>query len=125
MADPRRPIPLLPDELRKYYDPNHPKSGMLIQNICRYNNAHAFVSLGLDHPVVSSSDNNAFMPVFKIQGKMYCRLSYLEPNPDAIPEFAQAFFVDSENEISNRMRAHQQSHNLDEEIVIDITTALH
>ena len=118
-------IPLLPAEIRKYYDPNHPKSRMFLRDIRRYNNAHSFASLGLDNPVVKNPDNNAFMPVYKIHGKMYHRLSALEPNPDARPAFAQAFFFDSENEIQNRMQAHQQSNTLDEEIIIDITTELH
>ena len=80
-----------------------------MRDIRRYNNAHSFASLGLDNPIVQNPDKNAFMPVYKIHGKIYHQLSALEPNPDARPAFAQAFFFDLENEIENRMRAHEQS----------------
>ncbi|CAI9727957.1 Hypothetical predicted protein [Octopus vulgaris] len=95
------PIKKPPELITKYYDVN--LSGqMLLNQIRDYNNLLAMASLGLDNPPVEPQGGSTFMPTFKIHGKVYHRIgSFL------LAVYAQLYFVDTENEMRNRLTSEE------------------
>ena len=89
------PIPSLPDAISTLYIDVE-----FLQNIRRYNNALSLASLGMGLEIIRPG----FSPVVTLQGKLYHLIGTLLPINNSAPKFAQIYFVDSNNEIKNRMR---------------------
>jgi hypothetical protein len=110
------PLPQPPNEIVKLFDVNR-FGNCFVEHIRAYNNALALASLGCKEVHIPG-----FSPNFKIQGKMFHRIGSLLPPDNETPKFAQLFFYDSDNELSNRL-----SHlsNLNENILAELQAMLH
>ncbi|CAO2038896.1 unnamed protein product [Urochloa humidicola] len=90
------------------------RSKHFIQKIRQYNSLFAFTSMGGN---IDKSINQGDGPyVFRINAQIHHRIGSLLPKPNDTPKFAELYVFDTENELSNRIRALQN----DESETIDI-----
>lgn len=83
-----------------------------------YNSMLAFTSMGakIDHSVTSTQGP----PAFRIHGQVYHRIGSLLPMPGKAPQYLQMYIVDTENEVSNRIKTmprKDKAPQIDEEIL--------
>ena len=112
-------LSLPPPNLIPLYDVTANGQQYLKKNIVAYNNLFSLSSLGFKQPNYGVT---GFRPTFKIQGKMYHRIGSLLQVSDQQHKFAQLYFHDSHNELSNRMAIMQ---GLPQATVDMVQTALH
>ena len=80
-----------------------PRSSKFQENIRAYNSIFAFTSMGAN---VDDSVNDKPGPyIFRINGQNHHKIGSLMPTPGQTPKFAQLYIYDTENEVSNRMKA--------------------
>ena len=94
------PFPLAPRELRDLFDGTCPHSVGFKKNICQYNVAFVFSSLGVkvDKSVLTGSGTYAF----KTSGQL-CHLSgALFPAPPRAPAYAQLYIHDPQEQLARR-----------------------
>ncbi|CAI9715230.1 Hypothetical predicted protein [Octopus vulgaris] len=82
-------------------------------------------SLGLNNPPVGPQGGSTFMPTFKIQEKLYHRIGSLLPAVNRKPVYAQLYFVDTENEMRNRLSFKGADNDLNENNPLYVQRALH
>ncbi|GJY15884.1 hypothetical protein Tco_0386306 [Tanacetum coccineum] len=81
----------------------HNKSATFIDKIRRYNSMFSFTSMG---GKVDDTVNYGRGPFcYRIHGENYHRVGSLLPGTDTTPKFAQLYIFDTENEITNRIKA--------------------
>lgn len=98
------------------------RSKHFIQKIRQYNRLFAFTSMGAN---IDKSINQRDGPyVFCINGQIHHRIGSLLPKPNDIPRFAELYIFDTENEISNRIRALQNQESETTDIDPDIVKGL-
>lgn len=114
-------LPLLkkpPTTLQELLNPTgdqHPTN--FKTQIRSYNAMFAMTSMGekVDHRI-----NDGRWPyIFKLNGQNYHRIGTLLPTDGLSPNFAQLYFYDTENEISNRINALNQSDNSHDSSIVD------
>ncbi|GJW84812.1 hypothetical protein Tco_0157957 [Tanacetum coccineum] len=92
-----------PPLLKNLLSNNHPLSKHYIQNIRRYNMMFSFTSMGAK---VDESINKGQGPyIYRIQGQNFHRMGSLVPINCTTPKFCQLYIYDTENEVSNRIKA--------------------
>ncbi|GJZ71532.1 putative PIF1 DNA helicase/replication protein A1-like protein [Tanacetum coccineum] len=92
-----------PKLLKDLITNEHNKSAAFIDNIRRYNSMFAFTSMG---GKVDDTVNYGRGPFcYRIHGENYHRVGSLLPGTDKTPKFAQLYIFDTENEITNRIKA--------------------
>ncbi|GJU24559.1 hypothetical protein Tco_1163180, partial [Tanacetum coccineum] len=92
-----------PPLLKNLLSNNHPLSKHYIQNIRRYNMMFSFTSMGAK---VDESINKGKGPyIYRIQGQNFHRMGSLVPVNNTTPKFCQLYIYDTENEVSNRIKA--------------------
>ncbi|GJT46020.1 helicase [Tanacetum coccineum] len=76
-----------------------------------YNSMFSFTSFGarIDHSI----NNGRGVYTFRVNGQSYHRIGSLIPKEGTQPRYAQLWFFDTENEVSNRMRAFIDKDNKD------------
>lgn len=99
-------LPLLtssPQTLSDLFFKGDAKSKYFLDNIRSFNMMFSFTSLGgrIDRTV---NEGNA-PPTFIMCGENYHRIGSLVPQPGSTPKFAQLYIYDTQNEVSNRIRA--------------------
>ena len=99
-------LPPPPDELLPLYTAS---GSHFLKHARAYNNLFALASLGC-----SEIRQPGFNPTFTVQGKMYHRIGSLLPAEGESAKFAQLYFHDTENAVSNRMNVVSglQEHNI-------------
>ncbi|GKD31695.1 putative PIF1 DNA helicase/replication protein A1-like protein [Tanacetum coccineum] len=92
-----------PQLLKDLITNEHDKSASFIDNIRRYNSMFAFTSMG---GKVDDTVNYGRGPFcYRIHGENYHRVGSLLPETGKTPKFAQLYIFDTDNEISNRIKA--------------------
>ena len=94
------PLPLAPRELRWLFDGTDPHSLEFKTNICQYNAAFAFTSLGvkIDQSVTRGSGPYSF----RISGELHHLSGSLLPLPGHAPVFAQLYIYDPDEQLAQR-----------------------
>ncbi|GJS03997.1 ATP-dependent DNA helicase RRM3-like protein [Tanacetum coccineum] len=81
----------------------HNKSASFIDNIRRYNSMFTFTSMG--GKVDDTVNYGLGLFCYRIHGENYHRVGSLLPGTGKTPKFAQLYIFDTDNEISNRIKA--------------------
>ncbi|CAN6931205.1 unnamed protein product [Brassica oleracea] len=94
-------------------------------NIRVYNSMLAFTSVGasIDHSITSGNGP----PAYRIHGQLFHRIGSLIPMPGKPPQFLQMWIVDTDNEVTNRMKTmtrRKPSEALEEDIITGLTNML-
>ena len=79
----------------------------------------------LPQGIAASPDDNAFMPIFTIQGKLHHNITGPVPHNDLPPGFLQLFFVDLSEQVQARVNSHPSNNILDTRILSEYQQYLH
>lgn len=108
-----------PEPLQSLVSGTTPLSKHFLENIRKYNSCFQMTSFG----ATQISDNNGFMPTFKVQGQIYHQIGSLLPMPEEDSKFLQIYFMgDKEKEIDRRCAIHQATKRA---IIADLQRFLH
>ncbi|KAL6549360.1 hypothetical protein OROHE_008477 [Orobanche hederae] len=114
-----------PATLSTLLDSNDPGTAKFREQIRVYNGMFCFTSFG---GKIRHSINQQKGPyTFRINGQNYHKMGSLIPAEGANPKFAQLYFFDTQNEVSNRMSAFTDNHTkegTDETIIRNLTHML-
>ncbi|GJT06054.1 hypothetical protein Tco_0840516 [Tanacetum coccineum] len=92
-----------PKLLKDLITNEHNKSAAFIDNIRHYNSMFAFTSMGGKVDDMVNYGRGLFC--YRIHDENYHRVGSLLPGTDKTPKFAQLYIFDTENEITNRIKA--------------------
>ncbi|XP_072025233.1 uncharacterized protein [Amphiura filiformis] len=70
-----------------------------LNKLRKYNNSLSLASLGVGREIIQ----HGYSPTVTIQGKMYHLIDTLLPSDGNVPKFAQLYFHDTDNAVSNRL----------------------
>ncbi|GJT52493.1 RNA-directed DNA polymerase, eukaryota [Tanacetum coccineum] len=100
-----------PQPLHNLLNYNDPATARFRDQIRVYNGMFSFTSFGarIDHSI----NNGRGVYTFRVNGQSYHRIGSLLPKEGTQPRYAQLWFFDTENEVSNRMRAFIDTDNRD------------
>lgn len=85
--------------------------------------SHSRVGAIIDHSITSGNGP----PAYRIHGQLFHRIGSLIPMPGKPPQFLQMWIVDTDNEVTNRMKTmtrRKPSEALEEDIIIGLTNML-
>ena len=114
-----------PAELWRFWETDNPLHGHFKKYARRFNNAFGMASLELPQGIAASPDDNAFMPIFTIQGKLHHNITGPVPHNDLPPAFLQLFFVDFSEQVQARVDSHPSNNILDTRILSEYQQYLH
>nr|GEZ13239.1 hypothetical protein [Tanacetum cinerariifolium] len=92
-----------PPLLKNLLSNNHSLSKHYIQNIRRYNMMFSFTSMGAKVDELINQGKGPY--IYIIQGQNFHRMGSLVPVNSTTPKFCQLYIYDTENEVSNRIKA--------------------
>ncbi|XP_072013683.1 uncharacterized protein [Amphiura filiformis] len=88
------PFPPPPEVIKNLY-----QQPEFLNKLRKYNNSLSLASLGVGREIIQ----HGYSPTVTIQGKMYHLIDTLLPTDGNVPKFAQLYFHDTDNEVSNRL----------------------
>ena len=86
-----------------------PLSKHFLQKIRQYNSLFSFTSMGAN--IIKDIKKGEGPYIFRINGQIHHRIGSLLPEHGQIPQYAELYIFDTQNEINNRLQAitHEES----------------